>query len=299
MECKCKIGTTYEAGPKKCAFNTGCSDYCKGTCIVQNDPNNCVDCNDPLMDKIPASISGIFQCSCPSGKTLDPVSKACIFSSGCDARCNGKCGVQNDNTKCITSCGADASVDTGAVPAPYIKCICNSDFDFLKNQCIRKNGCNWKCGGHCTVPSDNTKCFETCKKPTYISTLQSTDVYQCDCPADALLEDGSIGECIYTIGCSDTCFSQCINKNDESACYVDCKGGNVIKTLISTDIYHCTCPPGSRYDASFSQCIYFAGCDDACASECINQHDSNACIGDCANNAVLSKNVTYTFLILL
>ena len=248
------------------------------------------------MVKTSGTIPGIFSCECPSGKTFDSASKMCIFNSGCDPRCNGNCGVQNDNTKCISSCGADASIESGAVVTPYIKCVCNSDFDFLNNKCIRKSGCHWKCGGHCTAPSDNTKCYESCKKATYTKTPQGTDNYKCDCPSEAFLEDPAIGECIYSTGCSNTCFDKCIEKDNNEACYLDCKG-IAAKTPISTNIFKCTCPADETYDNNLNKCVYYVGCDDACMNTCLEKNNNKVCVGGCASSPDLIKTVIFYLLL--
>ena len=295
--CKCKVGTTYEAGPDICALNTGCSPYCKVTCSVAGDQNKCVGCSDPFMDKTETSPAGIFRCDCPAGKSFDSTAKACYFSSGCDSRCGGNCGVINDNTKCVGGCGPNSIANAIGATNPFTKCDCDSDFDFMDNQCIRKNGCHWKCGSHCTVAASSLDCYDTCKKITYEKTIKTAPhIYECNCPIDSTSED-SIQECIYSAGCSNTCLDKCIEQGDNTACYLGCKSGGVIQEFRFNQIYKCTCPTGSIFDTNLNKCVYSVGCDDACLSTCVNQHDNTACVDDCANNQVLQRNVILSFQI--
>ena len=60
-------------------------------------------------------------------------------------------------------------------------------------------------------------------------------------------------------------------------------------TLISPYIYSCDCPGGSSYDSGQNLCIFATGCDSGCKDICIRQNDNTACVGDCADNSVLTK----------
>ena len=137
--CSCAPGTTEVAG--HCIYiSSDCSPFCDGRCYSLKDPTQCYECYLRARNIIKKPNGALaYNCYCPPNSILE--FGHCVFFSSCGKYCNGKCFVQNDNTKC-TECNSDITTIGSFIPPDLFSCSeapLVIDFDLegkIPNRCL-------------------------------------------------------------------------------------------------------------------------------------------------------------------
>ena len=284
--CDCPSATmVFSDTLNKCLYYVGCSDKCFDKCdAISSDLNCYLQCKYADMVSTVQSTS-IVSCACPSGKPYDSTAKRCLFTTGCDSRCNGQCIAQGSNTDCYGDCAPGMTKTGGTNSIFTCDCPASSSFESSIQTCLYSGVCSPKCFSSCSAPSSDISCYQQCKYADMIPTLQSPSIYQCSCPIGKPY-DSTAGLCLYTSSCDPKCQSSCSAQSDSSACYLSCIHTSLEKTATAgapPNIYTCQCPSGSSFEGTLNLCLYSTGCHPNCLNKCTALNDNSACYMDCAS----------------
>ena len=285
--CFCAVGTAW--GPSNACqslLTSNCDGRCFNCFTIQSN-SACASCNGGHYAE--KGSGSDYLCNCQSGRTYDTGGSGYCYltSASCDGRCNGKCIRLTDNTACMDC--ASGTTKTGS-QAPYTcSCPSGSTYDATASMCLFSTGCSTMCLNKCSQQSSNTACYADCAASYEKS--GTGPIYTCNCASGSTYDPG-IGGCLATTNCSPKCAtSQCSVQNSDLACYGGCKYPDMTQTLMSTNIYSCSCPADKPWDSSAIRCLYaHADCDLRCNDKCVDKNLYTSCYSDCATGMTKTPN---------
>ena len=284
-KCECASPTNFEND--FCVYSSGCSPKCGGKCTTQGDNTACMGCNTADINIVATGGAVIKTCNCASGTTF--YNNLCLYSSGCDAKCNGYCANTVDNLQCASCIVVPHMVSTSNTI--YYSCDCGdgSTFSTSDNKCVYTTGCHPLCNSKCTQTSSNVDCIDCVSVASIIKTAISGGLDKCECNTGAVYEDNM---CIYKSNCDPLCNGKCLKELDRNYC-VDCNGGYNIDKTSNGPAFQCSCHTGSTQVGKL--CMISSGCDTFCLSSCGIINDPATC-DDCASivNIAKSSNGDYS-----
>ena len=147
VSCACPGDKPWDSSALLCLYTSGCDNRCQSKCTVKASNSDCyLNC---AANMVQSGAGPIYQCDCPSGKTYEPTSMLCAYSSGCDIRCGTYCTSQNDNTACLNSC-ASGMTQVGSPPTLTCNCPLAGQIIYLST-CVYSTSCDSRCGPYCTL----------------------------------------------------------------------------------------------------------------------------------------------------
>ena len=278
VECECIDPAIYENG--LCVYNADCSPKCAGKCTVQGDNTACIDCNSPDVNMISTGAGAIKTCECAAGTIF--YNNLCLYSSGCDSRCDGYCANKVDNLQCNSCNIIPHLIQTSNTPYAYCDCGDGSIYSANDNKCIYTAGCYPLCNLKCTQKASNVDCIQCINVPSIVNTVMPGGLSKCECNIGAVFENNI---CMYKSDCHSLCKVACFKQFDNNYC-IDCIDGNNIDKVSNGIVFQCSCHPGSIQIGSL--CMITSGCDPFCTSSCGIINDANTC-NDCINEPNILK----------
>ncbi len=274
-----------------------CGEMCSG-CSVANDNTKCAVCVQGT-NVVTKGSAAPYECACQAGAEYRAGIKACVYTSGCHALCNGACLERSNSASCVGGCSQTATGTLTNATTTLYSCACPALTVYNGTSCatVVYSGCHALCNQNsgCLEAGNSAACVSCSTQQNVLATATASGrVYNCSCAANTTL--AAAGVCVYTAECSKYCGSAgCLSKSNSSAC-LDCATG-ITPTPTSTASFACTCPGSTAYYNSscvitLVDSLSTSTCHPLCGGVCIAANDRTKCVGSCNLNVsdVISVN---------
>ncbi len=155
--CTCASGT--ELVGTVCAYQTNCSSYCNGTCLVQNDSSACLGCAAGIIPGEATTGDLGVTCACPADTVYTGLTCTTVISANCSWMCGtGNCTTANDPLTCIGSCSDKSNVAVKSSASDIVSCGCanGTHLSSSRSECVL----NITCDSLCESCLDSDTCLE-------------------------------------------------------------------------------------------------------------------------------------------
>ena len=272
----------YTLTKDKCEHILDDATQCHGSCNPDkrctraNDPTACVECK-PLTNLKSEINYYPVRCTCEYGTFKN---NYCMFETGCDPLCDGKCTKQNNKLYCAQSTlGTECTQNS--LTKDFQCTSCSVGYVLTRSRCVKiitDSTCHTSCDSTqgCTLANSNSSCVD-CSKFTGITKMPNYDPYLCDCSIGTTYNNN---RCVISSDCHIYCGGLCTKASDANYCAQQLPG--TICSQTSSGDYTCTgCEPS--YIITKSGCTKIIS-DSSCSANCLQTagctkaNDDTACI---------------------
>ena len=181
------------------------------------------------------------------------------------------------------------------VSGDVVTCDCSLDsiYDSNAKVCLYSAGCHRACKDKCSTQNSNLHCYLECQ-PNLIKDLSlSPSVFSCSCPSGMEFAPAS-PICVFSSGCHPFCGKLCLTKNDNTACYSECRTSYYKATKVKDYITKCECPQEGVFNQETGSCVFSSNCHITCNGKCLLKGDENSCFEGCNKGLKAIKQINGT-----